>query len=193
MRPLKATVNYVGNSQWLPVDYMAVAFGIGVAVLPWSTASGLTYTVQHTFDSVSFPSASRPVAIARAGAVATVTDTGPLGLGHGLSTGDSVIIKGSGSASLDTNPVILGQGDASVDVTVTSNTTYTYACTNSGPAADNGYAKALTNRVLPHAVLVAQSTRQDGNYAFPVLGIRLKVTALAAGAVDFEVLQGMAH
>jgi hypothetical protein len=169
---------------------MQNAFGIGLCVIPWSTAAGITYSVQHTFDGIDFANDSRPVAISRAGTVATVTDLGPKGLGHGLSTGDSLIIRGSGSTNLDTLVYSPGPGDASVDITVTSNTQYTYPVANTGPAADGGYARALTNRVFPHAVLVAQTARADGNYAFNIRACRLKLTAYTGGAVDFLVLQG---
>lgn len=199
MRPIKVTVSAAGDSPWIPINYLEVAFGIGLCVIPWSTASGLTYVVQHSFDSLD-PLSTRFVTITRAGTVATVTDLGDSGTGHGLSTGDNIIIKGSGSAYLDTPLAANGKGDLGADVTVTSNTTYTYAVTNSGPTSDNGFAKASSMRVFSHATLNTTSgnpgatgLRADGNYAFPPQAIRLRAVTLTAGAVDLLVVQGMGH
>ena len=100
MRPQRVVMNAAGYSQWLPVDWQANWFGVGVAVV-LSEDGNLTYTVQHTFDSPDLVTndyiTNSAVKIARAGAVATVTDTGPYGIGHGLTTGDSVVILSSGS------------------------------------------------------------------------------------------------
>ncbi|CAM5998769.1 unnamed protein product [Sphagnum balticum] len=199
MRPIKVTVSAAGDSPWIPINYLQVAFGIGLSVVPWSTATGLTYVVQHSFDSLD-PLSARPISIARAGTVATVTDLGDAGQGHGLSTGDNIIIKGSGSTYLDTPYAANGKGDLGADITVTGNTTYTYAVTNAGPTADNGSAKALSMRVFSHATLNSTSgnpgatgLRADGNYAFPPQAIRLRALTLTGGAVDLLVVQGMGH
>jgi hypothetical protein len=45
---------------------------------------------------------------------------------------------------------------------------------------------------LPNTGLTAQTASKDGNYAFPVRGIRLNVTA-GTGSVTMTVLQGLAH
>ena len=51
MRPVRVTMNAAGFSQWVPIDYTEAWFGVGVAVL-LSEDGNLTYTVQHTFDSM---------------------------------------------------------------------------------------------------------------------------------------------
>ncbi len=186
MRPIRETVSAVGNSQWVPINYLQRAIQIGLAVVPWSTATGLTCVVQETLDDIS---ASNIVTIARVTTTATVTDTGPLGLGHGLSTGDSVIIKGSGSTNLDSPLAANGNGDLGVTVTVTSATQYTYTVANSGPTAAT--AKATQLRVATVTGFTAVSTRTVGNIGFPVTAVRLAVSALTAGAVDLLVLQGL--
>ena len=115
-----------------------------------------------------------------------------LGIGHGLTTGDSVVIKGSGSANLDSPLPLFGQGDVGLSVASTpSTTTYTYAVANSGATADGGNAKVLRQRVFTHSTLVGQTTRQTGTYNYPVRAIRLYVSAYTAGFADMLVLQGI--
>jgi hypothetical protein len=106
-----------------------------------------------------------------------------------LSTGDSVIIKGSGSTNLDSPLAANGNGDLGVTVTVTSATQYTYTVANSGPTAAT--AKATQLRVATVTGFTAVSTRTVGNIGFPVTAVRLAVSALTAGAVDLLVLQGL--
>ena len=187
MRPVRITVNAVGNSQWVPLNYDQSSFSVGLAVCPWSTATGLTYAVQHCFDDLTL---FRNVQVSRSGTTATVTDIGPDGLGHGLTTGDSVILRGTGSSVLDSPKSAIGNGDLGWTITVTSGTQYTYTCANSGPTADANVSTALGLRVYPHATL-SGSTRQDGNYAFPPRAVRISVSAITAGAVDLMVLQGL--
>lgn len=190
MRPVRVSVNAAGTSQWIPVDYLQVAFGIGLGVIPSEDAATVSYTVQHTFDSMVSP--TRQVSWTRVTTTMTVTDTGPAGLGHGLSTGDSVILKGSGTASLDSPMAAIGMGDLGWTVASTpSSITYTVTVTNAGPAA--GVAVATNLRVFDHSTLAAASTRQDGYYAFPPTAVRLKLSTLAAGFVDLYLIQGMGH
>jgi hypothetical protein len=131
------------------------------------------------------------ISLSRVGTVATVTDTGPYGLGHGLATSDSVIISGAG-APFDTPFTSIGNGELGASITVTSDTQYTYTVANSGPTLSMT-GKVIGLRVFPHASLAAVSTRADGNYFEPVRAIRLNVSALTAGSVDLVVLQGMGH
>ena len=193
MRPVRVTLNAAGFSQWVPIDYTEAWFGVGIAVV-LSEDGNLTYTVQHTFDSMDPLDyiSNNAVTIARAGAVATVTDTGPLGIGHGLSVGDSVLISSSGSpAVLDSQPPLWGNGTLGWNVATTPTpTTYTYAVANSGPTSDNGNAKAARLRVFP-STLAAQTARGTVTYNYPVRGIRLYVSAYTAGFVDMLVLQGV--
>lgn len=195
MRPIRITVAAVGNSQWIPLDYMQNAFAVALAIIPWSTVTGTpSYTVQHTFDDLASqsPQTNPQVSITRSGTTATVTDTGPDGLGHGMSTNDNVIISGTGT-SLDTPKTATANenGDLGADITVTGNTTYTYTTANSGPTAATP-ARVVRLRVFNNGDtrLVTAAVRVDGNYAFPPRACRLKVITQATGAVDFLVLQG---
>lgn len=191
MRPVKVTLNALGYSPWVPIDYLAAWFGIGVAVV-LSEDANLTYTVQHTFDFDTLAADTQLITISRAGTTATVTDPGPHGVGHGLTTGDSVIIRGSGSAVLDSPPPVFGQGDVGWNVASTpSPTTYTYTVANSGPTTDSGNAKSLRLRVFPSS-LAAQTARGTATYNYPVRSIRLYVSSYTAGFADMMVLQGSA-
>jgi len=195
MRPIRITVTAVGNSQWIPLDYMQNAFAVALAIIPWSTVTGTpSFTVQHTFDDLAAqtPQSNYQVTISRSGTTATVTDLGPDGLGHGMSTNDNVIIYGSGSTNLDTpkTAVTTENGDLGADITVTGNTTYTYTVANSGPTTASAFVRRMRVFNNDDTRLVTASTRVDGNYAFPPRACRLKVITMAAGAVDFLILQG---
>lgn len=175
MRPLRVEMSALGNSPWVPVNYMQNAFAIGLAVV-LSSGAVLTYTVQHAFNDLS-DDGKRKVLIARAGTVATVTD-----IGHKLSVADSVIVTGSGSVVLDGQPDIASVVDADH---------YTYTVANSGPAAGspNTFAKPL--HVFPHASLAGLNIRSDGNYAFNVEAIRLNISAYTSGTAILLINQGM--
>jgi hypothetical protein len=190
-------MNAAGNSAWIPIDYTEAWFGVGVAVVLSEDAS-LTYTVQHSFDSVDpldYNNTIPLVTISRAAGVATVTDPGPYGIGHGLTTGDSVIITSSGSPTvLDSQPPAppfppLGVIGWAVASTPTP-TTYTYACANSGPTTDGGNAKATRMRVFP-STLATQTARGTVTYNYPVRAIRLNISVYAAGYADMLILQGV--
>lgn len=188
MRPVKVTLNAVGVSQWIPLSYVQPSFGVGLGIAPWYNASGLTCHVEHTFDDLT---AVHNIQVTRSGTTATVFDPGKLGLGHGLSTGDCVIVRGSGSTVLNSPVPTIGSGLVGNTVTVTGVNSYTYTVANSGPTADQGVTQVTELRVFTHDVLTAVSTRTDGNYQFPVRACRLNVTALVAGGVEFFVLEGI--
>lgn len=156
------------SSRWVTVDSMQPPFSVGLGL---SISSGTpTYTVQHTFDPTDGPTHDVTIACT-ASTTVTVTDTA-----HGLSTGDSVTITGSGNSAID----------GSFDVTVTNANTYTYTTTST---TYNGLAECLSFRVYPHAVLVSQTARADGNYAFPIYACRVKIT-VGTGTVSMTVMQG---
>lgn len=57
---------------------------------------------------------------------------------------------------------------------------------------DDVFANAFnpaTATWFPHASIAAQTADKDGNYAFPVMAIRLNVTAWSAGTATFTVIQ----
>jgi hypothetical protein len=194
MRPIRITITAAGNSQWIPLDYLQNAFAVALGIIPWGTVTGTpSFTAQHTFDDLAPQGIqSNPqISIARSGTTATVTDLGPDNLGHGLSTGDNVIITGAG-APFDTPKTAVANenGDLGADITYVSNTTYSYTVANSGATTGNGRVVRLRVFNNGDTRLVTASGRVDGNYAFPPRACRLKVTTMAAGAVDFLILQG---
>jgi hypothetical protein len=94
---------------------------------------------------------------------------------------DAVDATGSSSALvMNTNisPFNVGFG-----VVVTGTVTYTVEHTFEDPA--NSFDDAVW---FPHPTIASKSTDQDGNYAFPVSGIRITVTA-GGGSVSMNVIQ----
>lgn len=177
MRPVDAVVGALGNSKWLPMNYVMNCFQIGMAVYVYG---GLTCKVQHTMDDPG-PDGRRVVSIARTTTVATVTDKGKSGLGHGLAVGDGLVIE-SGSPTFATET-------ADVASVIDLNT-YTYTVPNSGATADPS-ARLSSFRVFDHPLLTGLTARLDGNYAFNIQAIRLKVTAYTSGFAELIALSGM--
>lgn len=54
---------------------------------------------------------------------------------------------------------------------------------------DNIQDSSITPTAFDHSTVSAETTNQDGNYAFPVRAIRLNVTA-GTGSVTITILQG---
>lgn len=173
MRPTKVTLSALGNSVWVPLDYIQAPFAVSLAAI-LSSGAVLTYSVQNSFDPVN---ELRPISISRAGTVATVTD-----VNHGLSIGDGIVISGSGDANLDTQI-------ANVATVLTANT-YTYTVANTGLTSSTS-ASAANMRQFPDANLFAQTARGEGNYAFPTRACRLVVSAYTSGVVELIILQGV--
>lgn len=189
MRPADVYVNSATFSPWVSVDYIQSGFGIGLG-FSLSAGASLTASVQHTFDD--FPN-GHPITATQATTVITVTDRGftqaygnvdALG-GHGLSVGDWVKLTGT-----SLQPTITGMdGEYSV-ATVVSATQYTLTSLVSQTATAGQFAQATTARVYPHANMVGMTTRKDGNYAYPVMAVRLLLTAWASGIASLGVRQG---
>jgi hypothetical protein len=187
VRPVYQTVGALAAGPWIPINYIESWFGVGLYVTLSGDASSITYTVDYTGDDPSIV-AVRPVTISRTTTTATVTDNGPVGSQypydtgnhHGLVTGDSVVVTGSGSANFDgTQPI-----------TYVSPTTYTYPVANSGASADTGNAKVVALRVFNHANLTGLSIRAQGTLNYPVTAVRLRLSAWAAGQATLGILQG---
>jgi hypothetical protein len=99
MRPVEVVLNAAGYSQWVPIDYISAWFGVALGLTFSTDDSGITSSVQFTLDEPSLPVTQLdpyPPTISRTTTTATVTDKGRYGLGHGLLTGDCVIVKGTG-------------------------------------------------------------------------------------------------
>jgi hypothetical protein len=165
-----------GSSAWVPVSDFQNPFSVSLFASFESGGSG-TYKVQHTPDD---PQALHGVtSITRVGTTATVTD-----VAHGLATGDSLQVFGTGDSNLDTPTAGLG-----VDVTVVDANTYTYTVANTGATAAKLGAKVNTLRVFDHPIMTGLTGRQDGNYSFPVRATRARVTVAGAGLLDLSVIQ----
>jgi hypothetical protein len=54
---------------------------------------------------------------------------------------------------------------------------------------DDVFDPSVTPFWFDHDVLTAQTTSQDGNYAYPIRAIRLNVTAFTSGSVSLTILQ----
>jgi len=194
MRPAYLALSAVGITPWIPVDRLQETIAIGVAVT-LSEDANLTYTVHHTFDPLASDYAL-PITIARAGTVATVT----FPYQHGLVTGDSLIVTGSGSSVLDSQPFPqqIGPPFASninqpvpwAVASTPSPTTLTYTCANSGSTASAGPTMALIQRVFPNATLAAQTAKGFAAYTLPISAVRLNITVYTAGFAQIGVLQG---
>lgn len=161
-----------GNSRWIPLDWARPNAKVAL-IARISSGASLTYQVQHTQDGARVP--ERLVTISRTTTTATVTDTA-----HKLTTGDSVIIRGSGSTNLDS--------EAGVDITVSDANTYTYTVANSGATAASAFLRQM--RVQPHETMTAQTGNDDANYEFVPVACRLRVTTYASGSVGLTVLEG---
>ena len=201
MRPIELAMNATGYSQWVPLDYQESWFGTSLGVTFSEDTSGITAAVQFTLDEPSLKVVQNnpfPVTISRTTTVATVTDSGQYGLGHGLLTNDSVIVKGTGSSNLDSPYASLtaspyGTGDIGVTVASTPTaTSWTYTVANSGATVDQGNVQVARLRVFTHALLTALTSRANGSLNYPVRAVRLYVSAYTAGFVTLRILQGIA-
>ena len=170
--PVTVVLAAAGVSPWVPLDYIGLAFGIGLGFSVDSAASGISAKVQHTFSDL----APHPVTFAQAATTVTITD--PL---HDLITGDSAVILGSA-------PYATTGFDGTYPVTVTGVNTYTVTVTPSQSAS--GQLQVATLRVFDHPTMTGMTARADGNYAFPVKAVRLNVTAWTAGRAILDLIQG---
>jgi hypothetical protein len=175
VRPVQVTVSAVGNSQWIPIDYLDSTFSASAAVVI-SSGGALTYNVQVSYDDPG-PNARRAVSVSRSGTTATVTDPN-----HGLVAADSVVISASGSSVLDGTFAVASVTDAN---------TYTYTVANSGPTADQGSTWANNFRVFPtsSANLTGATTRQASGWTVPFQAIRLNVSVYTSGSATMTYLQ----
>ena len=179
-----------GFTPWVPLDHLQRFFNVMLGVIPSSDSATLAMAGQFTIDpqdqdtgDLTKDMNAHRVTIARVAALATVTDL----YGHGLSTNDGATIYGAGAPFDGEQPV----------VTVLTPTTYTYPVANSGaPVA--GDAKAILARVFPITAITGTArlaiplnegagTPNNGI----VTAVRLNVTTLTAGFVDFIVIQGL--
>jgi len=178
MRPQSVSVSSATTSAWVPLDRAQAAFGVGFNVDLDSTASGITFSIEHTFDDLG---TIKVGTIARSGTTVTVT-TGAV---HNLNTGDSVIV-------LNANQLTGAAGlDGQQTVTVSSSTVFTYTSGTSGTVATSPMSvQLILLRVQPNSTITGNSASVDGNYAFPITAMRLNVSAWTAGTATLTVNQG---
>jgi len=180
--PVKAQVSGApGITPWIVLDYTQRPFDVGLfASLSEDASAAATYSLEYTPDNPNQTKGTRNpvVSLTRTTTVATLTWANP----HGLTTGDAAKVYNSGDPNLD--------GDVQVASTPSANS-ITYTVANTGLTTQTGYAEAIALRVfaLPTA-LTAATTRQSAALTTPAWAVRLHVTALTAGSVLLEVVQG---
>lgn len=182
--PIKTQLAAVGVSPWLPLDYHQRGFAVGLyAGLSEDASAGATYSVEYTPDNPNDSRATRNnvVSLTRSGTTATLTFTNP----HGLVAGDSAVVVNSGDPNLDGNQTV---------VAASSPTVITYTVANTGLTVALAAVQAVACRVFAAATaLTAATTRQSALVQQPMMAVRLHVTAITAGFVLLEVVQGLAR
>jgi hypothetical protein len=163
------------------LDYLQRPFDVGLfSSLSEDASAAATYNIECTPDNPNQTKGTRnPVAsLSRTTTVVTLTWANP----HGLVTGDALKVYNSGDPNLD--------GDQQVASTP-SPTSITYAVANTGAVVGSPYTEAIALRVfaLPTA-LTAATTRQSASLTIPAWAVRLRATALTAGSIVLEVVQG---
>lgn len=169
-----------GISPWIVLDYTQRPFNVGLFATPSEDAATQTYSVQYTPDNPNQGKTTRNpvVSLTRTTVTATLTWLND----HGLTTGDAAKVYNSGDPNLD--------GDVQVASTP-STKSITYTVANTGLTVQSGYAEAIPLRVYAlAAALTAATTRQSAALTTPAWAVRLNVTALTAGSVALEVVQG---
>jgi hypothetical protein len=168
-----------GYSPWHVLDWRANPFSVSFQVDYIGTT--MDYTIEYGYSDL----VPKKVDISNSTVTATVTYKN-----HGLSTGDSVIISGAvyGDGTAKTATTLNG----TFTITRTSADAFTYAhTTNDGTIIENP-ATAIFMRVMTHdSYGTALKVSSDGNLAFSVQAVRLKVvTGEAATSCVFTVSQG---
>lgn len=172
MRPISVRLSAAGVTPWIPLNRVAQNFKVGLAVILSSGAS-MTYSVQHTLDDIT--TKDQAFSLTRVTTAATGKRTN-----HGMSVADWVCFEGVG-APFD--------GEFAV-ASITDANTFTYTVLDSGLTVNSVGWMHLPGRVLLHETLVALTASADGNYNYPPVATRLKITTYGSGFADFLVIQG---
>lgn len=170
MRPITRTLGAAGVSSWVFLSSYKPNLSVSLAFIPTSGAS-LTGKIQHIFDD---PYIKVPVTITRSTTVASMKK-----VAHGLTAADYLVVEGGG-APFD--------GEFSV-ATVVDADNLTYTVANSGLTTADSRCLAGGARVFDHALMIAMTSRTDGNYQFPPSACRLNLTAYTSGKADLVVTQ----
>lgn len=161
-----------GSTPWQRLDSRQNPFNVGLSVI-LSSSAVMTYTVQHTFDSVRCGDAIE-CSVTRSSTTATLN----FPANHRLSAGDSLVVISGPAPFVGTYAV----------ATVADADTVTYTVANSGSTAAT--VKVLPLRVFAHEFMAAKTASDDGNYGAPCTATRLTVTAYTSGEAVFTVIQG---
>lgn len=179
-----ANQNAIGSTEWLPLDYRQRPPTVTINVLVPSTVTAVTYSVDYTNDDLMGNTKVSPSSITRVTTTATVVS--PL---HGLNVGDSIRVLGTGIPNAQATSL---DGLFSV-ASVTDANTFTYTVANSGVTTSSLQAYYIPMHVTTLSSLSGKTATADGNVAFPVRAVRLRVTAYTGtGNVLMEVTQGPA-
>jgi hypothetical protein len=182
MRPIVVQLSAVGVSPWIPLDYLARTFNVGL-LGDVSSGATLTYSVEMTLDNPNLTPkqklANQVASLVRSGTVASVV----MSNAHNLSVGDSSVITNSGDPNLDGSQTV---------ASVVSPTSFTYTVANTGALVGSVYTQAALLRVqpVPIAALVGAVARFLGDLVTPCMAVRLHVTAYTGGVATLEVIQG---
>ena len=167
--PIKQTVSSATRGAWIPLNILATPYNVSLAGVCSSNINA-TWLVEYSHDSPLYSVACQ---------VSASTTTATLTLvNHGLTTSDSIIVSGVGNANIDGTFQVAG---------VTDQNTITYAITSTTLASTP--AKVSVMRVFTHSTLTAKTANSDGNIAFPVSAVRLRLSAWVAGYVTMLVTQ----
>lgn len=102
----------------------------------------------------------------------------------------TVSVTGVDTSAVVVPDYISSPFNVGIGCTVTGTATYTVEHTFDDVFSLN--FNPATATWIANSGLTAKTTSTDGNYAFPVRGIRLKVTS-GTGTVAMTVVQGLAH
>lgn len=90
-------------------------------------------------------------------------------------------------------PVILDQYrdpfSVGVGVTLSAGASLTYTVEHTFDDVFAADFNPATATWFPHASLATKTTSSDGNYAYPVMAVRLNVTAYTSGTATMTVIQ----
>ena len=167
--PIKQTVSSATRGAWIPLNILATPFNVSLAGVCSSNINA-TWLVEYSHDN---PQNNVACKISSSTTTATLTL-----VNHGLTTSDSIIVSGSGNANLDGTFQVAGVTDQDViTYTITSTTTTSIS------------AKVSVMRVFTHSTLTAKTANADGNIAYPISALRLRLSAWVAGYVTLLVTQ----
>jgi hypothetical protein len=181
--PVKVSLTAVGLSQWIPLDYLARYFNVGLYASLSQDASGITYSVLSTPDNPNQTKANlNPVAsLTQTGGVVTLTWSKP----HNLVAGDTAVVWNSGDPNIDGTWLV---------ASTPSDSQITYAAAAATLATGSANTQAQPVRAFAvSTAFTAATTRQQAALTEPCLAVCLRVSALTGGTAYLEVVQGLAR